>query len=347
MRYLLIALLSAVLFGAATPASKALLSSFGPIQLAGLLYLGAAIGVAPLALRKSLHTAGAIDRVNLLRLGGAILFGGVMAPVFLLLGLMAASAASVSLWLPMELVATAVIGVLIFKDHLGTYGWLGMAGVIGASLMLGLGEGPAGLGAGLWVLAACVFWGFDNNLTAVIDGITPAQITFWKGLFAGVINIGLGFAAGERMGPMDMVGPALVVGALAYGASIALYVTAARNIGASRAQMFFASGPFFGAALSALALGESFSALQTAAAILLAGSLALVFRDRHEHEHAHEAAEHEHSHSHDDAHHEHAHEGETAVGPHTHRHRHDPVRHSHTHLPDLHHRHSHGSDGGN
>jgi hypothetical protein len=43
-----LALVSACLFGASTPASKLLLGSFEPFQLAGLLYLGAALGMAPL-----------------------------------------------------------------------------------------------------------------------------------------------------------------------------------------------------------------------------------------------------------------------------------------------------------
>jgi hypothetical protein len=51
-RLLALALASAALFGAATPASKALLADLSPFQLAGLLYLGAALGVAPVAWRR-------------------------------------------------------------------------------------------------------------------------------------------------------------------------------------------------------------------------------------------------------------------------------------------------------
>ena len=120
-----------------------------------------------------------------------------------------------------------------------------------------------------------------------------------------------------------------------------LYITAAQNIGAARAQIFFASGPFFGMALSALFLGERISIFQIIAAILLIGSLALVFRDRHEHRHQHQATDHEHSHEHDDKHHNHDHTIEQANGLHSHRHRHEKMTHSHPHLPDLHHRHDH------
>jgi drug/metabolite transporter (DMT)-like permease len=206
---------------------------------------------------------------------------------------------------------------------------------------LGLGDKSAGPGAGIWVLAACICWGLDNNLTSLIDSISPARSTFWKGLIAGLINLGLGTAVGNQIGTLTAVGLALLVGALAYGASIALYISAAQNIGASRAQMFFASSPFFGVALAALALGESVSLVQTAAGAIIAVSLILVFSDKHEHDHSHVESDHEHSHSHDDSHHSHDHAGEEKSGVHSHPHRHDAIRHSHAHWPDLHHRHPH------
>jgi drug/metabolite transporter (DMT)-like permease len=340
--YFLLALISAALFGAATPASKALLASLNSFQLAGLLYLGAALGGAAFAFRKGNGVLPwRMNRRNLSLLAGAIIFGGVLAPLFLLFGLRHASAASVSLWLPLELVATAVLGRLFFHDHLGVFGWLGMTGVVIASLLLGIGEGTAGLGASFLVVLSCICWGFDNNFTALIDGITPAQSTFWKGLVAGLINLSLGYSISRGLGSPTVLVSAMTVGILAYGVSIILYITAAQNIGAARAQIFFASGPFFGMALSAIFLSERISTYQIAAALLLIGSLSLVFRDRHEHQHQHQAAEHEHVHEHDDNHHEHAHNTVRTNGAHSHRHSHESLTHSHPHWPDLHHRHEH------
>jgi drug/metabolite transporter (DMT)-like permease len=342
MYYFALALISAILFGAATPASKALMSSLNVFQLAGLLYLGAALGTAPFAFRKGTSILPSrVDRANLYRLCGAILFGGVLAPLFLLFGLKLASAASVSLWLPLELVATAVIGVVVFRDHLGLFGWLGMLGVMLASIILGLGEGALGIGAGILVMLSCICWGFDNNFTALIDGIIPAQSTFWKGLIAGMINLSLGFIWGNSAAVSSIMLFALVVGAICYGASIVLYITAAQNIGAARGQIFFASSPFFGVALSALFLGETISLFQIVAALMLVASLILVFRDRHEHRHKHRATEHEHLHEHDDKHHDHDHSEDYVSGHHSHRHRHEPITHTHPHWPDLHHRHDH------
>lgn len=342
MFYLFLALLAAALFGAATPLSKALLSSYTPFQLAGLLYLGASLGTVGFSFGKRVQSQPwQMSRKNIFRLLGAVIFGGMLAPLFLLMGLQAASAASVSLWLPLEMVATAVLGRLIFRDHLGLFGWLGMTGVLLASILLSVGEGVAGITAGLLIALSCLCWGFDNNFTSLIDGITPAQITFWKGLIAGLINLSIGMTVQSLLADPFMLAGALGIGVFSYGASIVLYIMAAQNIGAARGQMFFASSPFFGVVLSALFLGETITAYQVAALVILGVSLILVFRDRHEHRHLHEEMEHEHSHRHDDAHHGHEHPDGRRDTRHTHRHRHESATHSHPHWPDLHHRHTH------
>ncbi len=336
----LLALLSAALFGAATPASKALLAQLPPLELAGLLYLGAALGVAPLALRRGAALALPRDAANRARLAGAIALGGVVAPVLLLLGLREANASPVALWLNLELAATAVLGALCFRDPLGRQGWLGALGVLVASMLLSVGSGGAGSAAGAFVAAACVCWALDNHWTALLDGMPAVASTFWKGLAAGVTNLALAALLTPLSTHLPVLGAALLVGALAYGASIALYVTAAHGLGATRAQLAFASAPAFGVALAVLALGEPFGVRELATSLLLAASVALVLRDRHAHSHEHAPLAHTHQHTHDDGHHLHTHAGERALR-HTHWHEHAPLAHSHPHWPDLHHRHSH------
>lgn len=327
---MLLGVLSAVLFGAATPASKALLASLSAFQLAGLLYLGAAVGVAPLVLlERGRRGRIRLDRANALRLAGSVLFGGLLAPVLLMSGLKLTLAGSASLLLNLEMVATAVLGVWLFREHLGRAGWLGVAGVVVAGALLAGASGWPGFLAALLVAAACLCWGLDNHLTALIDGVTPALSTLAKGLAAGATSFAIGIAA------------ALVVGALSYGASITLYIAAAHQLGATRAQATFAAAPFIGAALSFALLGEPVSMAHAAAAALLVVSVALLFSSQHAHVHVHEEQEHIHSHRHDDGHHRHEHPGLSPGVLHTHAHRHARVEHSHPHWPDVHHRHGH------
>ena len=335
------ALLAALLFGASTPASKWLLDAATPLQLAGLLYLGAALGVAP-ALLRARSLAFPRDRRGRRLLLGAIVCGGLLGPVLLLLGLRLASAASVALWLNLELAATALLGALLFRDRLGPAGWLGAGAALGAGALLAAGEGAAGLAAGALVAAACLCWAFDNHWTALLDALPPAVTTFWKGLAAGAVNLALGAALAPLAAPGGAVAAALLTGALCYGASIVLYVTAAQALGATRAQVLFASAPLFGVALAGVWLGEAVSAAQVGAAALLALSAALVLRDRHAHRHRHEPLAHVHWHRHDDAHHLHAHPPGQEAEAHAHWHVHEPLEHAHAHWPDLHHRHRHG-----
>jgi drug/metabolite transporter (DMT)-like permease len=336
-----IALLSAALFGATTPVSKQLLGALHPFQLAGLLYLGAALGVLP-ALLPGRALPVPRDRRGRRLLLGAVVAGGLLGPVLLLLGLRLASAASVALWLNLELAATALVGALWFHDRLGRSGALGAALAIGAGLVLSAFEGESGFAAGGLVAAACLCWALDNHWTALLDGVPPAAATFWKGAVAGATNLVLGLSLAPFAPPGATIATALGVGALGYGASIVLTVRAAHALGATRAQVLFASAPLFGVGFAALWLGEPLGTVQLVAAAALALAALLVLRDRHAHPHRHDAVAHVHWHRHDDGHHRHAHPPGAEAEAHAHWHVHEPLAHAHPHWPDLHHRHSHG-----
>jgi drug/metabolite transporter (DMT)-like permease len=342
MPYVLIAFLSAFLFGSSTPIGKILLESVPPFQLAGLLYLGAAVGSFPFFIRE--QTAVKITNIgtkNRAHLVGAICFGGIIGPVLLLYGLQNASAASVAMWLNLELVATAILGHFVFKEYLGRYGSIGVMGAIAASVLLSWQEGGIGFHALLLVGGASICWGLDNHLTALIDGITPSQSTFWKGAAAGTTNLVIGVLfepLGKEIWPILL---AMSVGVFAYGFSISLYIVAAQNLGATRSQMIFSSAPFFGVILSIPLLGETLSAAQLAAGFILTISLYILFRDQHAHLHEHQRLNHNHGHDHDDPHHDHAHSENTPKLFHRHWHTHKQISHAHPHWPDLHHRHNH------
>jgi drug/metabolite transporter (DMT)-like permease len=333
-------LFAAVLFGASTPASKALLGPLEPFVLAGLLYLGAAVAVFPWAVWGSFKNL-KIDKRNLRLLGGAVLFGGILGPVLLLFGLAQASAASTALWLNLETVATALFARFLFKEHLDIRAWLAIALVLAASTLLASPSGFAGGSAAVLIALACVCWGIDNNLTALIDGITPAQSTFVKGLVAGTTNLVLGLLLGSQILHWSSTFGALAVGGLGYGLSIVLYIIGAQQLGATRSQMLFATAPFWGVAVSWIVLAETVTLTQIAAGVLMGFSLWLMHAERHGHTHVHSPTTHMHLHRHDDRHHDHFHRGLPGWMWHSHDHQHHPVHHTHSHQPDLHHRHDH------
>jgi drug/metabolite transporter (DMT)-like permease len=247
----------------------------------------------------------------------------------------------VSLWLNLETVATAVLGRLFFKEHLALRTWTAVALVVGASAVLGSGT-PQGGVAVVWVALACLAWGLDNNLTALIDAYSPAQITFAKGAVAGSVNLGLGLWFEPSALTAWTLSTGLAVGALGYGASLLLYVAGAQHLGATRSQLLFSTAPLWGLLLAWLALGEPVLPAQLAAVPLMGLALWLWHREHHEHPHVHAAATHRHWHRHDDDHHDHDHEVPVAAGSwHSHEHQHEAIEHAHAHRPDLHHRHAH------
>ena len=338
------ALAAAALFGVATPAAKLLLPGTGALVLAALLYVGAGVGLAAIGLaRRMLGGAtreATLRRADLPVLAGVVLFGGVVAPVLLLLGLERLPASEASLLLNLETPLTVLLAVALFGEHAGLRVITGTALVVLGGVMLGDGATQVG---GRWagtalVVAACLGWAIDNNLTQRLSLRDPIAVARWKTLAAGAINLALALAAGQPMPAMPRLAVALIVGMVSYGVSIALAVRAMAALGAARQATLFAVAPFVGAAVSVPLLGERVDLLGGAA---MAAGVVVLLRERHEHQHAHEPFEHDHLHVHD-AHHDHEHPGVVDVRePHSHPHRHAPLSHAHSHVSDVHHRHRH------
>jgi drug/metabolite transporter (DMT)-like permease len=191
------ALASAVLFGISTPAAKVLLGSIHPIVLAGLLYCGAGAGVLLLRLfpwaalgPKAAPEAG-LHKSELPWLTGAILAGGVVGPVLLLVGLAQTSVSTASLLLTLEGLATALMAWFIFHESFDRRIALGMLCLLVGALVLAWSgsqtfEGLIGPAA---IVGACIAWGLDNNLTRKVSLADPLQIVAAKGLVAGPANL--------------------------------------------------------------------------------------------------------------------------------------------------------------
>jgi len=334
-----LAIAAAFFFGISTPLSKVLVLDLNPFLLAGLLYLGAGVGLLVLSLFEKKKGIPAGKKLNYKYIVGMVVFGGLLGPVFLMGAIKIAPAASVSIWLNMELVATALLGHFLFKDHLDRAGWFSVGLSLAAGILLSYSGGMAGVTAGLLVALACFSWGFDNHFTALIDDLSPNQSTMIKGLAAGTTNLLIGFAISAGNLPLAAACKALFVGFLCYGLSITFYISSAQKLGAVRSQLIFSIAPLFGVTLAVLALGEGLSTVQIVSGMLLFTSVLLMLSEKHSHQHEHSETEHTHQHGHADAHHDH-HNGEQEK-PHAHFHRHPITAHAHQHWPDLHHRHSH------
>ena len=331
--------LAALLFGASTPAASVIAQTMRPLALAGLLYLGAALVVSPWWFARRPGT-GALRRERR-SLAMAIVAGGAIGPALLTAGLVDTPAATASLLLNLELVATVILAATFFREHLGRNMIAAASLLTLAGVVLVWKPGAAVNWHALLIVGACVCWGLDNSVTARIDQISPQHVVFFKGLVAGSINLALGLAIGG-IGSVTTwsILAALAIGALGYGASITLWVRGAQQLGAARGQVIFSSAPFIGAIVAWVVLADPIERSQLVASVLAFIGVGLSLRSAHEHPHRHERVVHTHQHDHTDGHHDHVH-ADGFVGRHSHVHEHDHLVHSHSHVPDLHHRHEH------
>ena len=335
------ALGAALLFGAGTPLAKWLLDAVNPWLLAGLLYLGSGVG---LSLYRWLSHAPAVrlPRNEVPWFAGAILSGGIIGPVLLMFGLTGMPASGASLLLNAESVFTALLAWFAFKENFDRRIALGMLAIVAGAVVLSVPSGAriSGLWPSLAILGACFAWGVDNNLTRRVSLTDATWIASVKGLVSGIVNLGLAFSLGASMPALPNLAGAMMVGLLAYGVSLALFVVGLRHLGTARTGAYFSVAPFFGALLAVL-MGEPITMPLLMAGALMALGTWLHLTERHEHRHVHEEMKHSHEHLHDEQH-QHKHDYPVTPGTkHSHRHRHEPLIHTHPHFPDTHHRHGH------
>ena len=255
-----LAILAAALYALNAPFSKELLTHTGPTMMAAFLYLGAGLGLllyglagkalghnpvrAPLTRKELPYTL-------------AMIALDIAAPIFLMLGLSRTSASNASLLNNFEIVATSLIALLIFKEHISRRLWLAIGLVTLASMILGFeGSGSLTFDVGsLFVLCACLCWGFENNCTRMLSSKSSVQITIIKGCFSGLGSLLVALLLREPLPGLNWILCILLLGFVAYGLSINFYIMAQSHLGAAKTSAFYSIAPFLGVAFS-MVLGE-------------------------------------------------------------------------------------------
>ena len=350
----LCALITAILIGGSAPFTKLLLGGAGPLALAALVSLGSGSGALLFSLlgtasgTRRRHVEAPPGRNDIPWLVGATLFGGILAPVALILSLPGTPAATAALLLNFEAVATTLIAAAVFREWVSPRVWVAL-GCITASCVLLTHDPAGGLGLSLpalGILLTCLFWAVDNNFGQRLSAKDPLLVISAKGIGSGTVTLLLALAAGESLPGPVTAGAAMVVGFLCYGGLTSiLFLLALRGIGAARAGSLLAVSPFFGVFFSLLLFAElPAGAFYVALPVMALGAWLLV-SEEHAHPHRHPAAVHAHRHRHDDLHHDHTHAAGdppfSANGEHSHMHTHAELDHEHPHQPDIHHRHTH------
>ncbi len=316
---ILSAVFAAVFYAINMPCSKLLLRQVPSTIMAGFLYLGAGLGIGVLFLfnaRKTEKTA-RLSKADV-PYTVAMVALDILAPILLMYGLLNTTSANASLLNNFEIVATTIIALVVFKEAVSKELWIAIALVTVSSVILSF-EDLSGFRfswGSLFVLAAAVCWGFENNCTRSISSKDTYEIVTIKGLGSGTGSLVIGLAVGERIPAMKYVLLVLLLGFVAYGLSIFFYIKAQKELGAAKTSAFYAIAPFVGAFLSFVVLKEPFSAQYfVALMVMVAGSVMAAvdtLRLRHCHAHVH-IITHTHdgdTHTHEVVHtHEHSHLG--------------------------------------
>ena len=255
------AILAAALYSINAPFSKILLEFMPPTLMAGFLYVGAGIGIAFIALIRKIkkyETKELKLTKSELPYTIAMIILDIAAPIFLLFGLNATTAANASLLNNFEIVATAIIALIVFKEKISPRLWFGIFFITLSCGMLSF-EDVSSLHfsyGSLFVLLSAICWGFENNCTRKISSKDPLQIVLLKGIFSGIGSLIIGLYIGERTSSLWSIFAVLCIGFIAYGLSIYFYVYAQRLLGAARTSAYYAVAPFIATILSLIILRE-------------------------------------------------------------------------------------------
>lgn len=270
------AVLAAALYALNAPFSKLLLKNVSATMLASLLYLGAGLGMFLLSRVHKNSNDQRLSRRDLPYVLGMILLD-IAAPILLMLGLSNTTPANATLLNNFEIVATSIIALLIFHEAVSKRLWIAIVLITISSIILSFEDTSSlhfSIGS-LFVLLACICWGFENNCTRMLSQSNPLEIVIIKGFGSGIGSMILAISVGERIPAFSDTVYALLLGFVAYGLSIFFYVRAQRDLGAARTSAYYALSPFIGVALSLLIFHELPSASFILALIIMIGGVAL------------------------------------------------------------------------
>ena len=339
------AILAALLYGISAPVSKILLETTSPELMAALLYLGAGFGMFAVnlatRLRQKTRKEAPLSRKDMPFIVGMILLD-IAAPILLMIGLTMTTAANASLLNNFEIVTTALVALLLFRETIDRRLWIAIVLIVAASILLTVEDMSSfsfSVGS-ILVILACVCWGVENNCTRMLSLKDPMQIVVVKGFGAGFGALVIAFFVAGMDTDLGSIIAALVLGFFAYGLSIYLYVRAQRELGAAKTSAFYAVAPFIGVGVSFAVFQTQLTPMFVLAAVIMVAGAYFAATGGHEHFHMHEEVTHEHRHGHDEDHHTHEHDV-LIEGEHSHEHRHEEMKHDHAHGEDMHHAHTH------
>ena len=212
------AILSAILYAICIPFAKMMTPYVESITLGGLLYLGAGTGLGITQIFAK-SCSNPLSKKEL-------------PFIFAIVGLD----------------ITTIFAYVVFKERLSKKLILAVIIILTACIILTM-EKTEGLifnQGSVFVLISGLCWGLENNCTRKISSKSTKQITAIKGICSGIGSLILAMIFKENIPAVKYIIPALLLGFVSYGLSVALYIYAQRFLGAVKTGAYYSLAPFFG-----------------------------------------------------------------------------------------------------
>ncbi|MDH5461117.1 MAG: DMT family transporter, partial [Candidatus Bathyarchaeota archaeon] len=206
-----------------------------------------------------------------------IICGSVIAPLMLLYGLNETTAINASLLLNTESLFTVLIAFIFLKEHGTTKDYFAILLLLVSVLFLTtngefqkltLTEEITG---NVLIIAACLFWGIDNNLSKFLSKKRDiVKVSGVKCFIGGAVLLAISLILGVNFHIPTVSIPYLAsVGAFSIAFSILLFLVALREIGSMRTGVVFSTSSLFGAVFAFFILREALTIVQMLAMLAM------------------------------------------------------------------------------
>lgn len=244
------------------PMAKLVLGEATPMMTSSMLNLGCGIGLFLLFVlgRRTVlaDSERHVRREDWKKLAAITVFD-ICASVSMMTGLTLTAASTASLLNNFETVATAVIAIVMLKEVVSKRTWTAILFITVGSIILSVDDfSTLALSPGaLLVLAACVFWGFENNFMKTASDRNPIEVVMVKGFCAGAITMVLGLIFGEPLPPITLFLITICIGFIVYGMTNVFFMFSQRRLGSARAATFYGINTFLAALISCIIFAET------------------------------------------------------------------------------------------
>ncbi len=254
---LVLAIISALLYAFNVIIEKKYIESMSSEMILFLMYLGAGLGLFVIhsftknskRINQSKITKKEVPKVVL------IVVCELLASFLIIEAVKVVNASLVSLLSIFEIIMTAIVAYLVFKEPIKNNELVSIMLMIIGCFILNFKSGSYSSISisSLLVIGACLFWGIENNITALISSKEPAFFTGIKCFSVSILYLIIVLLKGEfYLNYLELI----VFGFFSYGLSILSYALSTKYLGANKSTIIFSFSPVFGVILAILIYKE-------------------------------------------------------------------------------------------